>query len=161
MGLASLGPPYIANPDYGVFGVLARFGTALSCERTWSNPFKWAMPRPEAVDELIEHELAVQQVLVVGIDLGRQRFEELGLHLAQSLGRHAAIAGQTRIGLLPLAQLHVSLFLGGAELAEQLLHQFILPILGRENLPQQPRLFSLLAGCCRRQDKPPGQRRSG
>ncbi len=71
-------------------------------------------PRPEAVDELVEHELAVQQVLVVRADLGGQAIEKLGLHLAQRLGGHTATAGQVRIGLFPLAQLVGPLLLGAA-----------------------------------------------
>ena len=32
---------------YGVFGVPVGLGTALSCERTWSKPFRWAIRGPK------------------------------------------------------------------------------------------------------------------
>ena len=61
-------------------------------------------PRTKTIDELIEHEFAFHEILVIVADLAGEAVEELGLDLSQGLGRRPAIPRQTRIGLLPLAQ---------------------------------------------------------
>ena len=95
------------------------------------------MPRSETIHELVEHEVAFHQRLVVLVDLPRQAVEEFRLHLAQGLGRHAAALRQVRIGLFPLAQFVGPLPLRRADLADQLLQDLVLAILARQDLPQQ------------------------
>ena len=70
-------------------------------------------PRAKPIDELVEHELAVEQRLVVVADFLGQAVQELGLDLAQRLGRQPAAPRQVRIGLLPLPQFDGPLLLRG------------------------------------------------
>ena len=70
-------------------------------------------PWAKTIDEFIEHELAFHERLVVFADFLRQAHEELGLHLAEGLGRRAAVSGQMGIGLFPLPQFDRPLLLGG------------------------------------------------
>ena len=93
--------------------------------------------RTEAVDELVEHELAVAQGLEIVADLLGQRLQVLRLDPAEGLGRHAAASSQAGIGLLPLTQFHGALPLSSAELVDQLLHELILTVLGCQQRSQQ------------------------
>ena len=66
-------------------------------------PVQMSHPRAKAIDELIEHELALHEILVTFADLASETIKEFGLHLAQGLGCRSAIPRQARVSLLPLA----------------------------------------------------------
>ena len=95
-------------------------------------------PGAKTIDELIEHEFAFHEILVIVANLAGNAIQEFGLDLSQRLGRHPAIPGQTRIGLLPLAKLMGTLTLVQTDLANQFLKQFILTVLARKSCRNKP-----------------------
>jgi hypothetical protein len=101
--------------------------------------------RAEAVDEFVEHELAVEEDVGVVVNLFGHLVEELDLDLGERFGGLAAALRELRIGLLPLGQFLLTLLVVRAEEVDQFFHQFVLTVLRGENLPEQDRMFVAVA----------------
>ena len=94
--------------------------------------------------------LAVEHVVGRVVHVAREVSQELRLHLAQRVGRGLAAPGQSRVGLLPLAQLGLPLAMVATDLSDQFLEQLVLAVLGVQDLAKQAGLFGPLfqtAGC--------------
>ncbi len=77
--------------------------------------------RAEAVDELIHHELAIHQALIVLLDLFSEFLEEVSLHLAERFCSRPAVIGEVGMSVLPLGQLLSALTLSRSHVGVQFL----------------------------------------
>ena len=83
-------------------------------------------PGAEAIDKLVQHEVAVVERFFVFENFRRDGLQELRLHFAECFGRIAAGFGQFGIGFLPLVQLVDALLLAVAEVIRNLLETSML-----------------------------------
>ena len=93
--------------------------------------------RSETVDEFVEHELAVNQVFLVLLNLLGQILEELGLHATQCFGGHPAPLSQIGVAFFPIAKLDRLLALSRPELLLEIFQESHLAFLSGDQLLHQ------------------------
>lgn len=91
----------------------------------------------KAIDEFMQHEIAIGQMLAVLINLIGDRLEKLRLHAIECFGGTPASLRESRIGVLPLLQLSRSLLLRTRRELGQLGKQLVLTLLAGDELSEQ------------------------
>jgi hypothetical protein len=127
-------------------GRVAGGGNGAQLRQDLQHAIEMGQSRPEAVDELVEHKVAVGERFFIFNDFVGQIPEKLRLHAAQSLRRSTTVSGEFRVGLFPLPDFRRPLSLSCAKLLSEVFQQLILSFLPSRQLAQQGHDRSVMIG---------------